>query len=605
VTAGLDHPRRNAPVLRRPSPRAPRGRRAGKSGYDPTLYQFLVLGQSNSNGTYTYQNYPDPEPVTTYPRSLRHLMPSQGVRLGLSPLPGTEAAVDPPITSFVPLCEIDDRYWSVSGTAGHGETIASSFAGELSRRAGGKTILVSNCGIDGTAYALMKKGTQPYRNGLSQVTAGYNYARQRGIPHRVYLLILHGYTDAAVFSATYVTDLPQWQIDFQQDIQAITGQQVPVLAFFSQQEYYQPAWQALVVVPVDVQQIQAWQANRRVLFLTGPQYLYQYCSDGIHQAPGSQRWHGAMIAKAAYRTLFGKGNWFPLHIRQATLSGSTITVNLNVPAPPLVIDKTLVLDANTVPVGSGATAASKLGAVSAVVVAGGTSGYAVNDTVTLTGGTFTQAVVLLVTGVSAGVITTVSVQTAGTYTVLPSNPVSQGSTSGVGAGVPTFTITWGVSSLVVTAGGVAYPAGTTVTFSGGAGSGATATPTMDANGTITSTAVTAAGTGYTSLPTVAFVSPTGVCGFTFLDDSGAAVTVTSVAVAASGVDLTVGLSGAPTGTPSTFVLHYGWGMNPAGSNNAGSFSHPARGNIRDSDPEVSIDGCPLYNWLLNCSQAVT
>ena len=74
------------------------------------------------------------------------------------------------------------------------------------------------------------------------------------------------------------------------------------------------------------------------------------------------------------------------------------------------------------------------------IVAGGSS-YAVNDTLTMTGGTFSQAVVLKVTSVSSGAITGVTIQTAGTYTVLPPSPVSQGSTSGSGSGA-TFVFNW-------------------------------------------------------------------------------------------------------------------------------------------------------------------
>jgi hypothetical protein len=106
--------------------------------------------------------------------------------------------------------------------------------------------------------------------------------------------------------------------------------------------------------------------------------------------------------------------------------------------------------------GAGATATCSMLATSAAIVSGGTSGYAVNDTVTLAGGTSTQAIVLKVTSVSSGVITGVSITTAGNYTALPTNPVSQGSTSGSGVGTPTFTINWGASAVTVTAAGSGY-----------------------------------------------------------------------------------------------------------------------------------------------------
>lgn len=124
--------------------------------------------------------------------------------------------------------------------------------------------------------------------------------------------------------------------------------------------------------------------------------------------------------------------------------------------------------------GSGATAVAIMKALT-VSVAGGGSGYNVGDTVTLAGGTNTQPIVLTVSTVSAGVITAVTITTAGKYSALPTNPVSQATTSGSGTGA-TFSIdTWGVDSVRITASGTGYTSAPTVSFTGGAGSGAAAT----------------------------------------------------------------------------------------------------------------------------------
>lgn len=72
-----------------------------------------------------------------------------------------------------------------------------------------------------------------------------------------------------------------------------------------------------------------------------------------------------------------------------------------------------------------------------------------------------------------GVLTT-TITTAGAYTATPSNAVAQGATSGSGTGV-TFTATWGVLSIAVSVGGEGYTSAPTVGFTGGGGSGATAT----------------------------------------------------------------------------------------------------------------------------------
>lgn len=76
---------------------------------------------------------------------------------------------------------------------------------------------------------------------------------------------------------------------------------------------------------------------------------------------------------------------------------------------------------------------------SAVVAAGGT-GYSVNDVLTVSGGTFTTACqVKVLTLGGGGAVATVSVQTAGSYSVLPSNPVS---VTGGGGSSATFTLTF-------------------------------------------------------------------------------------------------------------------------------------------------------------------
>jgi hypothetical protein len=146
--------------------------------------------------------------------------------------------------------------------------------------------------------------------------------------------------------------------------------------------------------------------------------------------------------------------------------------------------------------------------VSVAVNAGG-SNYLVGDTITLAGGTFGTAAVLTVATVSTGAITgvtisnagsytantasftqgstsgvgsgatfntaafginTVSVNTAGAYTALPSSPVAQGATSGGGTGA-TLTVLWGLLSVQVAAPGSGFTSASTFVVSGGGGTG--------------------------------------------------------------------------------------------------------------------------------------
>lgn len=121
--------------------------------------------------------------------------------------------------------------------------------------------------------------------------------------------------------------------------------------------------------------------------------------------------------------------------------------------------------------GTGATATLLMkGLVPTAIAAAGT-GYNVGDTITLTGGTFASATILtvatLVGGAGTGVAS-VTVSTPGSYSVLPANPVAQGTSSGSGTGA-TFTMAWGILSVNMTASGTGYATVPTGTVSSGTG----------------------------------------------------------------------------------------------------------------------------------------
>lgn len=112
-----------------------------------------------------------------------------------------------------------------------------------------------------------------------------------------------------------------------------------------------------------------------------------------------------------------------------------------------------------------ATGNATLQVVSNTVAAGGT-GYAVNDTITLSNG-----VILKVTAVTTGAVTSASIQTAGSISsgAVPANPAAQTSSSGAGTGA-TFNLTWGLGPFNVTNIGSGYTSAT-ITLTGGSGTG--------------------------------------------------------------------------------------------------------------------------------------
>jgi hypothetical protein len=123
----------------------------------------------------------------------------------------------------------------------------------------------------------------------------------------------------------------------------------------------------------------------------------------------------------------------------------------------------VTVSAPTTAGGVQATASATMFVGSATVSAGG-SGYAVGNVLTIVGGTNSSVATLTVATLSGSAVATVTITTIGSYTSLPSNPVSV--TGGAGTGA-TFTLAWSVSAIVVDTAGSGYVEQPTVTFSSG------------------------------------------------------------------------------------------------------------------------------------------
>lgn len=82
---------------------------------------------------------------------------------------------------------------------------------------------------------------------------------------------------------------------------------------------------------------------------------------------------------------------------------------------------------------------------------------------------------------------------------------------GLSDGTEAPTTTQGVKSIAVTSGGSGYTSPPTVVFTGGTGTGATATAIVE-NGAVTAIEVTNPGTGYTTAPTISFTGGGGGTG---------------------------------------------------------------------------------------------
>ncbi len=112
----------------------------------------------------------------------------------------------------------------------------------------------------------------------------------------------------------------------------------------------------------------------------------------------------------------------------------------------------------------GAAASAILTIVGVPTITAGGAGFVVGDTVN-----FNYGIIMAVTAVSGGAITTWVVSSPGQITAgtTPSNPIPQFQTSGSGTGA-TLTATWGVGQIVVTSTGLGYATAPAVVFSAGA-----------------------------------------------------------------------------------------------------------------------------------------
>jgi len=212
-------------------------------------------------------------------------------------------------------------------------------------------------------------------------------------------------------------------------------------------------------------------------------------------------------------------------------NGGTVTALTGTANGSYTTVPTITISPPTTAGGTQATGTVAMQALNAIIVSGG-SGYAVNDTITFVGGTFTTAVTLTVLTISGSAVATVSVTNGGTYTGLPSNPISTTS-SGAGTGATFNTTSWGVrtTAYTITNAGSGYVEQPTVTFSSGS---ATAYATVGSIPTIrTLASAISFATPSSEVFRIVDASPTAQ-NYVSLESSGSGVVFRSAGASATG-----------------------------------------------------------------------
>ncbi|MBX3199947.1 MAG: hypothetical protein KF894_17555 [Labilithrix sp.] len=246
---------------------------------------------------------------------------------------------------FEPLVEGDN----IPGSKAIVETMSAAFANLVAglARADGEAhdVLMSVHASGAKSYAQLKKGTKAYANGIAQVTAGRDIAKELGKTYVVRAVAnVHGESDHAEKSTRYATDLLAWQADYERDIRELTGQAEPVPMFQTQISSWTKLMGGTETSAIPAAQLAAHTTSAGKVVLVGPKYHLAYSKDGVHLTSRGYQHMGEDYAKAYRRVVLEGKPWEPLRPIATTREGAVIKVKLAVPAPPIVLDTTLVAD---------------------------------------------------------------------------------------------------------------------------------------------------------------------------------------------------------------------------------------------------------------------
>lgn len=156
----------------------------------------------------------------------------------------------------------------------------------------------------------------------------------------------HGESDAVPpqpnTAATYATAMVGLANNLQTDIQAITGQNLakfPIPLWVTQQQSEPVSLQGINITAQAA--YQAFIANPGLIQLVGPKYQYQaVTADGVHYLDVGYVAIGMKNAQARMWPYITGQPWKPCYITGVSRSGTTLTVTIYVPFPPLVAETT-------------------------------------------------------------------------------------------------------------------------------------------------------------------------------------------------------------------------------------------------------------------------
>lgn len=225
-----------------------------------------------------------------------------------------------------------------------GETPNAGMANEISSlwlaRTGKEYVTIhSNVGWSGHALSFIDKrgGTgKAYPASLTEARTLTAMAKAAGKTFGYGAVILtHGESDST--NPDYGTGLVNLINDYNEDLKTITGQTRDVVLLVSQQSTLADGVNGGSARLV----WEAANANPTRIVCTGPKYQYDYADDRLHFPAASYRALGEKYAEV-FDEIVNKGRaWKPVQPKTVARSGKTITIDFDVPSPPLAWDETL------------------------------------------------------------------------------------------------------------------------------------------------------------------------------------------------------------------------------------------------------------------------
>ena len=219
------------------------------------------------------------------------------------------------------------------------ERPASGFCNRMRALRGSGIFGVVTGGAGATDLAGLSDPNTPWTNLIAEIQDAYDLTIAAGRTFRIRgIIMFHGESDTAAENPTYGTELLAFRTALEAEIQSIQGtsEDIPMIVY--QGSSYR---MGLAEENISLQVLDASNADRTLLQVFGPQYIYPYSSDRLHFTNASYERSGEKVANVFYPQHFqGASAWQPLQPTSIVASSDDVVLTLNVPSSPIVVEDT-------------------------------------------------------------------------------------------------------------------------------------------------------------------------------------------------------------------------------------------------------------------------